>query len=176
MTGSLEQLQITFPSTPTPERPEPPPAAHLFPTHLSRGRTLPMSACRRPFAEETMWRGPINLLGYSDARLVPSTRQGNHSMPNTYFQPYYQTIIPTGAGRRFFPLVRPRTSRPAQWSDCLLCQAFCATGPAQLNAARASRARAFSRTNNLCAKATRITLLGFPLAAIRSANAAKSGL
>src|SRR5579859_2624983 len=74
------------------------------------------------------------------------------------------------------PRSLPRTRRPAQSSDCLLCQAFCSTSPAQLNAARASRARAFSRINNLCAKATRITRLGFPLAAIRSANAAKSAL
>jgi hypothetical protein len=46
MTGSLEQLQITFPSIPTPERSEPPPAAHLF--------------CGAFFCQRSMWAATSN--------------------------------------------------------------------------------------------------------------------
>jgi len=57
MTGSLEQLQITFPSIPTPERSEPPPAAHLFRAHLFPSR-------------QESWSGHVKQIGYSGAVYV----------------------------------------------------------------------------------------------------------
>ena len=82
MTGSLEQLQITFPSIPTPERPEPPPAAHLFcGAFFSADEPPPTNLCRRnnvarPYQPSGLFRRAPRSLDTSGAV--------------TYFQPYYQ--------------------------------------------------------------------------------------
>src|SRR5579863_2120272 len=111
--------------------------------------------------------------------LLPSSRGLTHSSSGIFAAPHSVCYISVHNGTdtkssarlASFEALTCELNRGEKWpehiesSDCLLCQAFCSTSPAQLNAARASRARAFSRINNLCAKATRITRLGFPLAA-----------